>query len=423
MIAEELRGGSLIVSTVLLKHSLDASVENMAEHNVEAHRVTKPIQLLAAWLVGLFIIDGLFLTTAKLVDQPNWLAPLLVIAAVVNVPLFLICIFVLQTRFRPEMQEDAFYSTYIQAQLTTQKEVGAAHSQLELAETKDELASLEENYQDTLQTLNIEASQRKQLEQDYEILKQTNQAVAMRTLLHDLTTRLQSVVSEAENLATRVAEDTTTKHEIARDADRVVRSALVLSTALENYRYSEADASKVSRVDVAKLVTRSVEGYMAMAERKALTVRLDLEPVSGGSPTIRASPNQLQLAFNNIIDNAIRFSFRGSKESPAVIQITGKASGEYYKVMVENTGVGIAIDESLHIFQAGYVGRGALAESGSRPGWGLFITRQVIQRHGGDITIESHPIDNRIHLEGGAYLTRVTVTLPYAQPSESIRDA
>jgi len=395
----------------------------MPEHNVEPHRVTKPIQLLAAWLVGLFVIDGLFLTTAKLIHQPDWLAPLLVVAAVVNVPLFLICIFVLQTRFRPEMQEDAFYSTYIQAQSTTEKEVAVAQSQLELAETKDKLAELEEKYHGTLETLNIEASQRKKLEQDYGILKQTGQAVAMGTLLHDLTTRLQAVVSEAENLATRVAEETTTKHEIARDADRVVRSALVLSTALENYRYSESDASRVSRVDVAKLLTGSVEGYMAMAERKALTVRLDLEPVSGESPKIRASPNQLQLAFNNIIDNAIRFSFRGSKESPAVIKITGKASGDHYKVIVENTGVGIAKDESLHIFQAGYVGRGALAESRSRTGWGLFITRQVIQRHGGDITIESHPIDNNVQLEGGAYLTRVTVNLPYAQRGERIRDA
>src|SRR5215213_3145520 len=106
----------------------------MSEHQVEPHRVTKPIQLLAAWLVGLFIIDGLFLTTAKLIEKPDWVAPLLVIAAVINVPLFLICIFLLQTKFRPEMQEDAFYSTYIHARLSTEKEIEAAQSQLELAQ-------------------------------------------------------------------------------------------------------------------------------------------------------------------------------------------------------------------------------------------------------------------------------------------------
>ena len=104
-------------------------------------------------------------------------------------------------------------------------------------------------------------------------------------------------------------------------------------------------------------------------------------------------------------------------------RLLGKLAATITKSWLRITGVGIAKDESLHIFHAGYVGRAALAESRSRPGWGLFISRQVIQRHGGDITIESYPIDNKVQLEGGAYLTRVTVTLPYAQPGESIRDA
>src|SRR5690606_2377188 len=34
-------------------------------------------------------------------------------AAIVNVPLFLIALFVLQTKFRPELQEDSYYSTYL----------------------------------------------------------------------------------------------------------------------------------------------------------------------------------------------------------------------------------------------------------------------------------------------------------------------
>lgn len=79
---------------------------------IEPHRVTKPIQLLAAWLVGLVVIDGAFLTGAVAL-APGWASELLVVAAILNVPVFLVALFVLQTRFRPELQEDTYYFQYI----------------------------------------------------------------------------------------------------------------------------------------------------------------------------------------------------------------------------------------------------------------------------------------------------------------------
>lgn len=86
----------------------------MAERNIRPEKITKPIQLLAAWLSGLVILNGSFLTAASYLSEPSWAAGLLVIAVVVNVPLFLIALFMLQTKFRPEMQEDTFYSKYLE---------------------------------------------------------------------------------------------------------------------------------------------------------------------------------------------------------------------------------------------------------------------------------------------------------------------
>ncbi len=78
------------------------------------------MQLLAAWLTGLIIVDGLFLMAAAKVESPNWAPGVLVIAAIVNVPLFLVCLFLLQTKFRAEMQEDVYYSKYLERQYTTE---------------------------------------------------------------------------------------------------------------------------------------------------------------------------------------------------------------------------------------------------------------------------------------------------------------
>ena len=87
------------------------------QEGFNAQTITKPIQLLAAWLVGLIFVNGTFLITAQAFNSIEWLAATLVIASVVNVPLFLIALFILQTKFRPEIQEDHYYSQYIKDKL------------------------------------------------------------------------------------------------------------------------------------------------------------------------------------------------------------------------------------------------------------------------------------------------------------------
>lgn len=94
----------------------------MDQRPFEPSRVTKPIQLLAAWLAGLILVNGSFLGAASAIQQPSWVPGFLVVASIVNVPLFLIFLFFLQTKFRPEMQEDTFYAKYLERKsLETQK--------------------------------------------------------------------------------------------------------------------------------------------------------------------------------------------------------------------------------------------------------------------------------------------------------------
>ncbi|MDP2715782.1 hypothetical protein [Rheinheimera sp.] len=85
----------------------------MSENNIKPEKITKPIQLLAAWLAGLFSIDSCFLIGAANLEQGSFESIALVVAAIVNVPIFLAAVFLLQTKFRPELQEDSYYSTYL----------------------------------------------------------------------------------------------------------------------------------------------------------------------------------------------------------------------------------------------------------------------------------------------------------------------
>jgi hypothetical protein len=85
---------------------------NSGQKSIEPHKVTKPIQLLAAWLAGLVLTNGTFLGAASVLTA-SWASEALVVAAIANVPLFLVAVFVLQTRFRAELQEDSFYAEYL----------------------------------------------------------------------------------------------------------------------------------------------------------------------------------------------------------------------------------------------------------------------------------------------------------------------
>lgn len=93
----------------------------MAQPNIEPKAVTKPIQLLAAWLVGLVLVDAAFLTAASQIQQPTWASGALVVASILNVPIFLGFLFFMQTKFRPEMQEDTFYAKYLERKSTDTK--------------------------------------------------------------------------------------------------------------------------------------------------------------------------------------------------------------------------------------------------------------------------------------------------------------
>jgi hypothetical protein len=94
--------------------------DSLSDKKFEPHKITKPIQLLATWFLSLIIIDSIFLYVARDISKPSWGASALIIAAIAFVPMFAYIYFHLQTRYRIEMQEDAYYSKYILSTLSAE---------------------------------------------------------------------------------------------------------------------------------------------------------------------------------------------------------------------------------------------------------------------------------------------------------------
>jgi len=88
----------------------------MPESKIQPHNITKPIQLLAVWFVGLIALVGVLLTAAAKISQPPWVCPLLVIAAIFLIPLFIFLIFLMQTKFRTQSLDDQHYAEWLERQ-------------------------------------------------------------------------------------------------------------------------------------------------------------------------------------------------------------------------------------------------------------------------------------------------------------------
>lgn len=137
------------------------------------------------------------------------------------------------------------------------------------------------------------------------------------------------------------------------------------------------------------------------AEEKdlAISFRLPEHPL----PKITLDAGKFPLAFSNILENAIHYTLpHGS------IDISVRADGEaYVSVSVRDTGIGIPEEDRHQISTKFFRARNAMRAVPNGSGLGLFIAKNIIEKHGGTMLIESE--------EGKG--TAVTLKLPLAPPT------
>lgn len=90
----------------------------------------------------------------------------------------------------------------------------------------------------------------------------------------------------------------------------------------------------------------------------------------------------LQLAINNLIDNALKYA---PKESPISIQLREEGASLY--VAVKDEGKGIPDTEKKHIFEKFYRIGNAATKAAKGTGLGLYLTRKILDQHNANISV------------------------------------
>jgi signal transduction histidine kinase len=232
---------------------------------------------------------------------------------------------------------------------------------------------------------------------------------------HDMQTRLQAIIANAENLVMELpilgAEES---QQMARD---VLFSALALDTLVQNLGHYLEDYHFQKR-SIGTLVYEAKRVYEAEAARRDIEIRIRLQEVR--DYPVEISRTHMQHALNNLVHNAVKYSFRSGPSRQRFVKIEGHPEKKHYVIAITNYGVGILPKEieSGAIFRDGYQGQLTKGEYRTGSGKGLSFVQQVIEKHNGSIDVESRLVSDQPEPEGEPHLNRFTIHLPYNQPKE-----
>ena len=109
---------------------------------------------------------------------------------------------------------------------------------------------------------------------------------------------------------------------------------------------------------------------------------LHLECIIADGVEIYSSPELLEIVWNNLISNAIKFTDENGK-----IKITLEVHNNIVVIKVADSGCGISNETGTHIFEKFYQGDTSHSSEGN--GLGLAMVKKVIDILGGEISVES----------------------------------
>jgi len=238
----------------------------------------------------------------------------------------------------------------------------------------------------------------------------------IQNLSHDFLLIIQAILNKAENLKDEIEEGGRDK-ELAMMSEDVIRETLKLSYFIKNMIGSmmpEGEAeSFYEPINTLELLNESISLFQNEACNKGVIiypprlVMVDKNDDNVTFPVIDACKDDLSRMFNNLIQNAVKYSYNGGPGSNRYVSVLASNTKDEFAVEISNYGVGIESDEikTGRIFSDTYRGRHAEVERKTGSGIGLYEVKKILDRHSGRIEVKSDQYEV-------AYKTVVKVYLP-----------
>lgn len=278
--------------------------------------------------------------------------------------------------------------------------------------------------QDCIMACANDITARKQLEQALELARDDAEAALdvqkramseqrnfLAMVSHEFRTPLGIISSSADCLAALYPQEETRLTRINR---AVLRMQGLIDTCLAHeWLESATQARRQDPVAVAPLLRRLAEEVRALHPDR--TLELDLSalpsaPQTPDGPVITGDATLLSVVFSNLIENAVKYSPAPSPvRLEATIENGGPQDGRL-TLRIRDSGIGITMEERERIFEKFF--RSPRAERTPGAGLGLYLARQIISVHAGDIGVEDPETGT-----GTVFCVRLPLAAPVPAPA------
>ena len=212
----------------------------------------------------------------------------------------------------------------------------------------------------------------------------TSQQEFLANAAHELKTPVAILKSTLQSMVQvpRTAEEYRARIEIA--LEDVARIEKLIHSMLRLARAEQSAAGHRRQdllpVDVAVSCEQSADRLGAFAAAGGVAIEVRAE----NRPTIKADPEDLELIWNNLLENAIRYSPKSSRVLVTVSQADHSA-----QIKVQDWGTGIAESELEHIFDRFHRADVSRTRETGGYGLGLAITKAMVDAYAGTIVVDS----------------------------------
>ncbi|MGB3300370.1 MAG: HAMP domain-containing sensor histidine kinase, partial [Phormidesmis sp.] len=177
---------------------------------------------------------------------------------------------------------------------------------------------------------------------------------------------------------------------LARMQSGCDRQLKMINTLIETYNI-EIWGVPIHRqpFDPSELIQAVVEEWQLSFKKKRVTITLQIDP---DLPWIEGDRDQLWRVFENLLGNAIKYNPPG-----ITLTIRAERSQWFLRYSLSDNGIGIPYDQQSALFDLYSRGTSESSISHSTPnptqglGLGLYISRRIVEAHGGNIGVISQP--------------------------------
>ncbi len=187
--------------------------------------------------------------------------------------------------------------------------------------------------------------------------------------LNELKTRGLSKEQEA----TLIGIEKTTGGMIELINDFLIASEIEDGAAEYNFKYANLE----------EIVKNNVEEMLFVAKERG--IKITVGKAHENTPEVKIDSAKISLVLKYLLDNAIKYN----KKSGGTVVIRLNTTKDFTEVVIVDNGIGIPKEEQQYIWGNFFRGDEALSIETEGTGLGLYIVKNIIERHGGSVRFES----------------------------------